>query len=64
MSVAVTVYATDCVARMVMDMVSNKVEEEYFEPVFNYVYKTVDCGVAGFYNIAGALQDFFNQNSE
>ncbi len=45
LSVAATVYATDCVARMVMDVVPNGVKEDYIDPAFDYAYNTVS-GIA------------------
>ena len=41
MSVAATIYATDCVARMVMDVVPQELKSDYIDPVFDYAYNTL-----------------------
>lgn len=40
MSIAATVFATDCVARLVMDVVQSEVKKAYIEPIFGYIYET------------------------
>jgi hypothetical protein len=41
MSVAATVYATGCVARMVMDVVPQEFKKDYIDPAFDYAYNSV-----------------------
>jgi hypothetical protein len=64
MSVAATVYATDCVARMVMDVVPSEVKEGYIDPALNYIYEAADYGVANLIETSNTVINYFDQNSE
>ena len=60
MSVAATVYATDCVARMVMDVVPDEIMEEYVEPVIDYISSSCKCYTSEVNEVMGKVYDYFN----
>ncbi len=56
MSVAATIYATDCVTRMAMNITSYEFKSDYFDPAFDCIY---DSSIE-IYNVIGDLLNYFN----
>jgi len=67
MSVAATAYAAHCVSSMVIDVVPEKVKEDYLEPAFDQViqfnYDTYNIVSNSCEQIIGLMTGFFNNNN-
>ena len=60
-SIAPTVFATDCIARMEMGLASQEVKETYVEPMISYMSEYVsEC----FEQINSIIQSYLNQNDD
>ena len=56
--VAVTVYAVDCVTKMVMDVVPQKVKETYLDPAFNFASNAINDVANNCYQSATDVSDY------
>ena len=63
MSVAATVYATDCVAKMVMDAVPEELKEEYLDPAFNFASNAINDVANTCYQSATDVSDYLAEEA-